>query len=94
MCFFLKETPLPADVPPPGGYYVNLPDNGSLNAQPVAYQPSPTFWNQQPVTYYQNTQPPPNTLPPPPHRFSFPIAGQPGKSVFNNIERYKGREAQ
>lgn len=83
--FVLKETPIPAEVPPPGSFYVNIPDGGSLNPQPVAYQPPTTYWNQPPVTYYQNAPAPTNSLPPSHHRFPFPTVGQPGMTLIAKL---------
>lgn len=42
-------------------YYVNIGEN----APPLAYQQSPPYWNQQPITFYPNQ----NSNPTPPQRF-------------------------
>lgn len=51
-----------------GTYYVNVPDNNvPPTPQTITYQqPPPSYWNQQPIQFYQNTQP---SNPTPPQRF-------------------------
>jgi encore-like protein len=49
-------------------FYVNVPDNNTApTPQTITYQqPPPSYWNQQPITFYQNPQ---ASNPTPPQRF-------------------------
>lgn len=74
MLAMFQESQLPTDIPQ-SGYYVNVSDS-SVSTQPITYQAPQAFWNQQPLSYYPNAQPPGSL--PPHHRFSLPLSGQPG----------------
>lgn len=76
---------MPPEIPP-GGYFVNIQDSGS--AHQITYQTPPQFWNQQPVTFYQN--PPQASQPPQTQRFSYPVPGQQGRSLKKKLFEYTG----
>ncbi|KAF5274789.1 hypothetical protein FQR65_LT00372 [Abscondita terminalis] len=65
-----------------GGYFITEPGNSI--PQPITYQPASPYWQQQPLTLYQNPQtsnPPP---PPQPQRFAMPAHAQSGSYISPN----------